>query len=252
VRLTANQIETFFEEGFFVLDGLFKTDVARIHEAFCGLQEIAEFLDKSTEVNNTTFIVEGMQIRRAIWCCGAAPELRPWTSDQRLLAPVSQLLAPRGEPDVRETDQIISQAHFKLPGDGVSFPWHQDAHNRRYGTELWQDLNARGSYVQTVMAIDRMTHDNGPLRFIVGSAKQGWMSVKQVQEYAAAAAPSQIRSLCLEPGSVAFFGPYVIHGSLPNNSRQSRRVWINGYAYPGANRRVYPGCGRGVRHSVPQ
>jgi hypothetical protein len=44
---------------------------------------------------------------------------------------------------------------------------------------------------------------------------------------------------------VLFFGPYAIHGSTPNESAVPRRVLINGYAYPGANGRVYPGEGSG-------
>jgi ectoine hydroxylase-related dioxygenase (phytanoyl-CoA dioxygenase family) len=46
-------------------------------------------------------------------------------------------------------------------------------------------------------------------------------------------------------GSVIFFGPYAVHGSTPNASSVPRRVLINGYAYPGANGRVYPGEGSG-------
>jgi hypothetical protein len=46
---------------------------------------------------------------------------------------------------------------------------------------------------------------------------------------------------------VLFFGPYAVHGSTSNESKYSRRVLINGYAYPGANGRVYPGEGSGRR-----
>jgi hypothetical protein len=46
-------------------------------------------------------------------------------------------------------------------------------------------------------------------------------------------------------GSVLLFGPYAVHGSTANTSSQPRRVLINGYAYPGANGRVYPGEGSG-------
>jgi ectoine hydroxylase-related dioxygenase (phytanoyl-CoA dioxygenase family) len=49
----------------------------------------------------------------------------------------------------------------------------------------------------------------------------------------------------MEQGSVLLLGPYTVHGSKPNRSKNARRVFINGYAYPGANRRVYPGKGAG-------
>jgi hypothetical protein len=58
-------------------------------------------------------------------------------------------------------DQIINQAHFKMPGDGVAFEWHQDSQNRRYGTELWTDGGApHGAYIQTLTAVDEVTAYN--------------------------------------------------------------------------------------------
>ena len=39
--------------------------------------------------------------------------------------------------------------------------------------------------------------------------------------------------------------PYTAHASFENTSESYRRVFINGYAYPGANARVYPGDGAG-------
>ena len=44
---------------------------------------------------------------------------------------------------------------------------------------------------------------------------------------------------------VVMFGPYTVHCSQPNVSEHPRRVFINGFAYPGANTRLYPGRGAG-------
>jgi hypothetical protein len=52
-------------------------------------------------------------------------------------------------------------------------------------------------------------------------------------------------TITAKPGSLLLFGPYTIHGSTANCSDKPRRVLINGYAYPGANKRVYPGCDYG-------
>ena len=49
----------------------------------------------------------------------------------------------------------------------------------------------------------------------------------------------------LQPGDAVAFGPYVVHGSAPNEGAYARRTLLNGFALPGANRRVYPGCGVG-------
>lgn len=54
--------------------------------------------------------------------------------------------------------------------------------------------------------------------------------------------PSQ-REVLLPAGALVFFGPYTIHGAGPNRSPRPRRVLINGYAAPGANRFAYPGVG---------
>jgi ectoine hydroxylase-related dioxygenase (phytanoyl-CoA dioxygenase family) len=49
----------------------------------------------------------------------------------------------------------------------------------------------------------------------------------------------------MRAGSVLLFGPYVDHSSQANRSQHPRRTFLNGYAYPGANSRVYPGRGAG-------
>jgi len=57
-------------------------------------------------------------------------------------------------------------------------------------------------------------------------------------------------------GDAIFFGPFTIHRSLPNRSAHRRRTFINGFAFPGANSRVYPGDGAGrtvgVEHDASQ
>ena len=57
-------------------------------------------------------------------------------------------------------------------------------------------------------------------------------------------------SVAAQPGDVLFFGPYTVHASIENLSTCYRRVLINGYAYPGANHRIYPGDGAGRRLTV--
>jgi ectoine hydroxylase-related dioxygenase (phytanoyl-CoA dioxygenase family) len=138
----------------------------------------------------------------------------------------------------------------------VSFDWHQDVQHRDKGPGTWRDLNGRGSYVQTIMLIDDMTSDNGPLKFIPRSAINGEPDARLSASSFDYGTPmssgsplpfdeSQAMTVTGAAGSVLFFGPYAIHGSTPNESAVPRRVLINGYAYPGANGRVYPGEGSG-------
>ena len=96
-----------------------------------------------------------------------------------------------------------------------------------------------------------MTADNGPMLFVPGSSRWGRVDFGDHDyddfDYTPRK-PPQFRDedavmIIAEPGDTLFFGPYTAHASFENNSRHYRRVFINGYANPGANHRVYPGNG---------
>ncbi|MFT5583817.1 MAG: ectoine hydroxylase-related dioxygenase (phytanoyl-CoA dioxygenase family) [Cognaticolwellia sp.] len=144
-------------------------------------------------------------------------------------------------------DQLIQQAHFKLPGDGVEFSWHQDASNRRYGSPLWTDINGQGSFVQIAVAVDPMGAQNGGLQVLPGTHHLGFVADPETgcipQEHLDLTRPTHLE---MAPGDAALFGPFLIHGSGPNKGSTSRRLFLQGYACPGANRRRYPGSGIGV------
>ncbi|MCP3981252.1 MAG: phytanoyl-CoA dioxygenase family protein [bacterium] len=249
-RLDEREIESFFDRGYITVAGLFSAlELKRMRSAFDRLERTAQSLGRTATHRGARFVLErdedaerAMRIHRVVWCGAAEPVLSNYGRDPRILTPASQLL---GSP---EMNQLINQAHFKLPGDGVAFPWHQDSAHRRYGQAEWRDVNGRGSYVQTVIAIDDVTESNGPLRFIPCSGRSGHVPPVPgtdgrlpdglVDE--TLAVPATMRA-----GSVLFFGPYVFHSSEPNRSARPRRVLINGFAYPGANSRDYPGCGTG-------
>jgi ectoine hydroxylase-related dioxygenase (phytanoyl-CoA dioxygenase family) len=103
-----------------------------------------------------------------------------------------------------------------------------------------------------------MTADSGPMLFMPGSAKWGRVDFGGDRDdaYAGAELPAEFREedavmIAAQPGDTLFFGPYVAHASFENRSDQYRRVLINGYASPGANRREYPGDGAGRRLIAP-
>lgn len=184
-------------------------------------------------------------IKRVVSAGGSQPYLLEIGTDSRLTLPVSQLL------ESRTMEQLLCQAHFKRPGDGVIFGWHQDIQHRDKGGGTWRDVNGIGSYVQTLIAIDEMTADSGPLLFIPGSSKWGRVDFGEHDydnpDYEPRKPPQfhddDAVVILAEPGDTVFFGPYAAHASFENSSDSYRRVLINGYAYPGANGRVYPGDG---------
>lgn len=252
--LTKPHQQAFFEQGFVVLRGLFPAAAIDIlRQAFDRLEARARQLRDSQLVDDAFFVVStgpnGMRrIHRVVWCCGPEPSVLSVARDPRLLTAAAELL---GSPSI---DHLLCQAHFKLPHDQVAYPWHQDSAHRRYGTELWLDRNGRGSYVQSIVAVDPMRADNGPLRVLAGSCAQGHRSPRAgSSELDLTAAETQAAlTILLDPGDVLLMGPYTIHSSEPNESDTPRRAFINGYAYPGANRRLYPGSGQGVRLHVPE
>ena len=242
MKLSKSQIEEFYDAGYVVLPRVFSAEeIAEIGAAFDRLRDVAITLTEPQMIKGSYFVVNDHRINRIVWCGAAEPVLLKYGNDARLTSPSGQLLGSR------EMDQLICQAHFKLPDDGVGFGWHQDSDHRRYGTDVWTDVNGRGSFVQTLMAVDVMNEENGPLMVVPGSGREGHQYLKQSTSPLDGLFDGRAQPVLMEAGSVLLLGPYTVHGSKPNRSRQARRVFINGYAHPGANRRVYPGEGAGRR-----
>jgi ectoine hydroxylase-related dioxygenase (phytanoyl-CoA dioxygenase family) len=240
VRLTENQIKEFYTKGFIVLRGLFtQPEVEEIKKSFDRLQNIAMTLGTTQEHMGAQFVVEGKRIDRIVWMGGAEPSLLKIGEDPRILLPVSQIL------ETKTVEQLICQGHYKLPGDKVMFDWHQDGQHRGAGSQDWVDVDGRGSYCQTLMAIDEVTPENGPVCFVPDSVKLGYLGLEKQKDPLSLFDVNSAIPLLMQPGDVAFFHPYAIHGSQPNNSNGPRRVFINGFAYPGANKKQYPGKGAG-------
>lgn len=261
IELTADEVEAFQEQGFVVLQDVWSpAEVAEMREAFVRLYEVAQELRTTRLYKGSSFVLNPRDghtaVARIVWCGAAEPVLLRYGADPRLLKMAARLLGSR------EMDQLINQAHFKMPGDGVGFPWHQDIQHRDKKLGDWQDVNGKGSFVQMLTALHDFTADNGPVLFVPKSHKLGRLSFVG-SDYSDPAGESEGGSFetqfdvstavpALGPaGSVVLFGPYAVHGSYPNSSPKPRFTFINGYAYPGANHRVYPGEGSGRRLIAP-
>lgn len=238
--LTEQQINDFYTVGFIVIKNLFNVqEIESIKVSFDRLQNVALELKTTQEWMGSQFVVEGNRIDRVVWMGGAEPELLKYGEDPRILGPCSQILK------TKHFNQLICQGHYKLPGDNVKFDWHQDCQHRGAGSEDWVDVDGRGSYIQTLMAIDKVTMENGPVSFVPNTVKMGYLELEKKANPTDYFDLASAVPLMMNPGDVAFFHPYAIHGSEPNNSNGPRRVFINGFAYPGANRKQYPGKGSG-------
>lgn len=255
-RLNKEQLEHYSREGYVIVRKLFsKTEVNNIESAANALKYKALRLAKKHRVQaelklidgGTQFVLDKNQkdyvVKRVVWAGKSKKKLFQYGRSPKILRPVSQIL------NADTANHLINQLHFKLPQDGVAFPWHMDLQNRMDFDENWKDVNGQGSYVVAITAIDKTTRENGPIYIIPGSHLLKDLdfppfcktkSLPKVLNAAKAAIP-----LLMESGDTVFMHPRLVHGSWENNSQKERKTFINGFSYPGANYAQYPGEGSG-------
>ena len=150
----------------------------------------------------------------------------------------ADLLRPLIGSDLK---QIINQVHWKAPGALGDFAWHQDSKSRRPASAY---RNLATAYVQTGLAIDPHTPDAGGMRFIPRSHLRGDLHIDCSRHSLGAAmkdsaldavglSAAEAIDLVLEPGDVALWSAYLVHGSGKNRSNHKRRFYINGYVRAG-------------------
>lgn len=237
VVLSDADTRAFHEGGFVVLRGLFSAaEVEAAREAFERLYATAQALRYTGDHAGAFFVLGAapageVVVHRVVWAGGAEPVLLRLGEDPRLVEPALALLG------TDHCEQLLCQAHFKMPDDGVGFDWHQDIQHRDKGPGTWRDVTGRGSFVQTILLVDDMTATNGPLEFV----PPGACALDASGRLVGAVDPTRAVPVLGRAGDVLLFGPYAVHGSTANTSPLPRRVLINGYAAPGANGRTYPG-----------
>jgi len=135
--------------------------------------------------------------------------------------------------------QISHQVHWKPPGAKYTFyRFHQDARFRQGSN---RDFDNWRSNVNTGLAIDPQTVENGALRVIprshrldyLGLSDDGPIMVGQTQDEELRRAgldPNDIVTCEMEPGDLLLWTLFTVHGSAPNISHYDRRFMINSYA----------------------
>ena len=235
-RVPDAALEHYRSEGFAVVKGVFAPDeVAQLADAFDRIY--AEGMDhpKSFRHGNVFYRVAedanlGHVVRYMQWPSYIDPVLDRFRRDPRMLEIVRPLLGS----DIK---QIINQMHWKPPGAAaVEFGFHQDIRFRR-PRNAYRD--AATSYVQTGIAVDPHRRENGAMVFYPGSHRLGELALpdgrvmdtplREDDLTRIGLDPARAVFVELDPGDVAFWNLYMVHGSGPNRATIDRRLYINGY-----------------------
>jgi ectoine hydroxylase-related dioxygenase (phytanoyl-CoA dioxygenase family) len=132
--------------------------------------------------------------------------------------------------------QMNNQVYLRLPGDNDAFNIHQDYMFRR---EVQDPALIVKSYIQTLVAIDRVDARNGAVEFFIGSHNAGLLDlIESDRSNLRSYDPSQCRMLEakfervvfeLEPGDMLVWNLLVAHGSRSNTSDRMRMTYMNGF-----------------------
>lgn len=174
--------------------------------------------------------MQGPQVQMVQWPSYHRPALDAVRLDPRFAA----LLAPLIGPDIK---QIINQIHWKAPGAAGDFAWHQDSRFRK-PAHCYRNLAT--AYIQTGLAIDPHGPVSGGMLFVKRSHVQGELDLDTDNEVLGNAmqdaalervglSAADTIQLELDPGDLALWNPYLVHGSGPNHSDHYRHFFINGY-----------------------
>lgn len=166
----------------------------------------------------------------------------PWFETFRRRPDYLAVLEPILGPDIR---QVAQQIHWKPPGaNQTGYRMHQDVRFRNKAAYSDVELNT----VNTGLAIDRSTVENGCLSVFPGSHKRGYLGLSdegdgvlmrgltQDEELRSKGIdPASIVHLEMEPGDLALWGLLTVHGSLPNLSQNDRAFLIQSYVKASAS-----------------
>jgi ectoine hydroxylase-related dioxygenase (phytanoyl-CoA dioxygenase family) len=225
------------EQGYAVLRRVFEpAEIAEMAAAFDRHRERGLALGASYRHGNLHYRLGedprlGKIVRMVQWPSYEDPVLARYRTDPRIFAILEPLIG-------RDIKQIINQLHWKPPGAAAAeFAFHQDVRFRR-PREAFRELER--SYVQTGIAIDHHSAASGAMRVypgshalgeidlgLVGRVMDGEMAEEGLRR--AGLDPARLVDLELEPGDVALWSAYAIHGSGANRTSRDRRFYLNGY-----------------------
>jgi len=237
--MNLDHVDHYWEHGYAVVRGVFsKSEMAAIQAESQRIYELGKQHHATWRHKNLLYEIlpesfSGQRyVLQAHWIAWVSPLFERLRRDPRVLAIMEPLLG-------QDIKQVAQQIHWKPPGatQRSGYRFHQDLRFRER-TDAFRDLMT--SYINTGLAIDPATTQNGCLQVFSDSHKLGYLGLSddgpimkgstQAEELVAAGLePSKVVNLELEPGDLALWGLLTVHGSNPNNSPHDRAFAIHSY-----------------------
>ncbi len=228
------------EKGYAIIRGFLTPDeVAEVRAATDdvyaeGMKHHGSYRDHNLlfEVLNDPGVNQRLVIQ-AYWFAWINKKLEELRRSQKFF----EVLAPLLGPDIK---QMVNQIHWKQPGGKYTYyRYHQDVRFRER-----KDLmsNFDRFYVTTGLAVNRQGAHNGGLKVFPNSHKLGYLGLsdeyahvmlgdtRQDDELRAAGLdPKDVVQLEMEPGDLAIWTLFTVHGSSQNTSNDNRILMLNSY-----------------------
>ena len=229
--LAQEQIAFFHENGFLRIPAVFTADETA--ELSAEMDRLVEdwaftspgwsgpwrqaYMDPETEKKSKLTAMHDLHFYSDAW-------MRAVTN-ARLTACIADLIGPNVELH-------HSTLHIKPPQTGHPFPMHQD--NPFYRHE-------NGRFIDSLVHLDDTCHENGEIRFLAGSHRQGYLEhITQLEDGTACSPHLPTDQYSLEDtvpvpakaGDVVVFSINTVHGSYINSTPQPRRLVRIGYRDP--------------------
>lgn len=232
-------VDHYWEHGYAVVRGLFsrhemaelQAESRRIYAL--GMQHHATWRHKNQLYEILPEAYAGQRyVLQAHWMSWVSPLFERVRRDPRVLAVMEPLLGA----DIK---QVAQQIHWKPPGatQRSGYRFHQDLRFRER-KDAFTDLMT--SYINTGLAIDAATTENGCLQIFPDSHKLGYLglsddgpimkgSTQRGELEQSGLDPAKVVNIELEPGDLALWGLLSVHGSNQNHSQHDRAFLIQSY-----------------------
>ena len=229
--LTADQVASYHERGYLHIPAMFteqETDELSEHlnwvienwaikdQGWTGPWR-QKYMDAATEKKSQLIALHDLQYYSDAW---ARAVVKP-----KLAGAMADLLGP-------VVEFHHSTLHVKPPETGHPFPMHQD----------WAFYkHADGRYVDVLVHLDDTRHENGEIRFLAGSHKNGPLEHITRDDHGKGCTPHlpferyRLEDTVPVParrGDVVCFNIFTVHGSHINTTDRARRLVRVGYKSP--------------------